>query len=213
MELNVKQLVFNQDGLIPTIIQDANTGNVLTLAYMNEKSLRKTIETKETWFFSRKRQELWNKGETSGNKQEVVNIAFDCDADALLVQVKPFGPACHTGEETCFYNDLYTNEVVAHDIVYQVISKIKNRRKHPVEGAYTSYLFEKGIDKILKKVGEETSEVIIGAKNNNKQELTSEIADLTYHTLVLMELMDVSIADIKNELLKRHIQKEGQNRE
>ncbi|WP_010651831.1 bifunctional phosphoribosyl-AMP cyclohydrolase/phosphoribosyl-ATP diphosphatase HisIE [Oceanobacillus massiliensis] len=213
MEINIEQLSFNENGLIPAIVQDANTGGVLTLAYMNRDSLLKTIETKETWFFSRKRQELWNKGETSGNKQQVKKIAFDCDADALLVQVTPIGPACHTGEETCFHNELFTNEIPSHDIVYQVIEKIKNRRENPIDGAYTSYLFEKGIDKILKKVGEETTEVVIGAKNNDRKETTSEISDLTYHTLVLMELMGISITDVKAELLKRHIKKEGQNRE
>ncbi|WP_337019129.1 bifunctional phosphoribosyl-AMP cyclohydrolase/phosphoribosyl-ATP diphosphatase HisIE [Oceanobacillus massiliensis] len=213
MEINIEQLSFNENGLIPAIVQDANTGGVLTLAYMNRDSLMKTIETKETWFFSRKRQELWNKGETSGNKQQVKKIAFDCDADALLVQVTPIGPACHTGEETCFHNELFTNEIPSHDIVYQVIEKVKNRRENPIDGAYTSYLFEKGIDKILKKVGEETTEVVIGAKNNDRKETTSEISDLTYHTLVLMELMGISITDVKDELLKRHIKKEGQNRE
>ncbi|WP_249871395.1 bifunctional phosphoribosyl-AMP cyclohydrolase/phosphoribosyl-ATP diphosphatase HisIE [Oceanobacillus saliphilus] len=213
MEINIEQLSFNEDGLIPAIVQDANTGIVLTLAYMNNDSLLKTIQTKETWFFSRKRQELWNKGETSGNKQEVKKISFDCDADALLVQVYPLGPACHTGEETCFHHALYENEMPSHDIVHQVIARIKDRRENPVEGAYTSYLFEKGIDKILKKIGEETTEVVIGAKNNDKEELTSEISDLTYHTLVLMELMGISIGDVKEELKKRHIKKEGQNRE
>ncbi|MFC4025406.1 bifunctional phosphoribosyl-AMP cyclohydrolase/phosphoribosyl-ATP diphosphatase HisIE [Oceanobacillus longus] len=213
MEINIEQLSFGQDGLIPAIVQDADNGSVLTLAYMNQDSLLKTIQTNETWFFSRKRQTLWNKGETSGNKQEVKKITFDCDADALLVQVKPIGPACHTGEETCFHNELYTSEVPSHDIVYQIIARIKDRRVNPVDGAYTSYLFEKGIDKVLKKVGEETTEVVIGAKNNDKQETTSEISDLTYHTLVLMELMGISITDVKNELLKRHIKKEGQNRE
>ncbi|MBP2079334.1 bifunctional phosphoribosyl-AMP cyclohydrolase/phosphoribosyl-ATP diphosphatase HisIE [Oceanobacillus polygoni] len=213
MEVNIEQLVFDEKGLIPAIVQNASTGNVLTLAYMNQDALLKTIQTNETWFFSRNRQELWNKGETSGNKQQIVKISYDCDSDALLVQVSPLGPACHTGNESCFYNELYTNDIPAHDIVHHVIAKIKDRRDNPVDGTYTSYLFEKGIDKVLKKVGEETSEVIIGAKNNDKQELTSEIADLTYHTLVLMELMDVSLSDIKNELVKRHIQKEGQNRE
>ncbi|RDW17105.1 bifunctional phosphoribosyl-AMP cyclohydrolase/phosphoribosyl-ATP pyrophosphatase [Oceanobacillus arenosus] len=210
MEINIDKLKFDTSGLIPAIVQDAENGKVLTLAYMNEQSLLKTIETNETWFFSRSRLELWNKGETSGNKQKVKKITFDCDADALLVQVKPLGPACHTGEETCFNNDFYTTDTPSYQIVSDVVSKIKQRRENPVEGSYTAYLFEKGLDKILKKIGEETSEVLIGAKNNDKQEVTSEIADLTYHTLVLMELMDVSIGDIKTELKKRHIEKEGQ---
>ncbi|RDW21170.1 bifunctional phosphoribosyl-AMP cyclohydrolase/phosphoribosyl-ATP diphosphatase HisIE [Oceanobacillus chungangensis] len=212
MEINIDQLKFDTSGLIPAIVQDAETGKVLTLAYMNEESLKKTIETSETWFFSRSRLELWNKGETSGNKQEVKKITFDCDADALLIQVNPIGPACHTGEETCFNNNLYSNDTPAHQIVSEVVAKIKQRRANPTEGSYTAYLFEKGMDKILKKIGEETSEVLIGAKNNDKAEVTSEIADLTYHTLVLMELMDVSVGDIKNELKKRHIQKEGQEK-
>jgi phosphoribosyl-ATP pyrophosphohydrolase/phosphoribosyl-AMP cyclohydrolase len=176
---------------------------------MNEASLKKTMETKETWFFSRKRQELWNKGETSGNKQIVKHISFDCDSDALLVQVEPLGPACHTGEDTCFHNILYQDGEMESDVIPMLTNKIKDRRNNPEEGSYTTYLFNKGLDKILKKVGEETSEVIIGAKNNDKQELIWEIADLIYHTLVLMELLDVSVSDIKSELHKRHIQKEG----
>ncbi|WP_164214556.1 bifunctional phosphoribosyl-AMP cyclohydrolase/phosphoribosyl-ATP diphosphatase HisIE [Virgibacillus sp. YIM 98842] len=207
--MDVAALKFDENGLIPAIIQDAQTKEVLTLAYMNEASLKKTMETKETWFFSRKRQELWNKGETSGNKQIVKHISFDCDSDALLVQVEPLGPACHTGEDTCFHNILYQDGEMESDVIPMLTNKIKDRRNNPEEGSYTTYLFNKGLDKILKKVGEETSEVIIGAKNNDKQELIWEIADLTYHTLVLMELLDVSVSDIKSELHKRHIQKEG----
>lgn len=210
MEVTIEQLSFNDNGLLPAIIQHAETGKVLTLGYMNQESLMKTIETNETWFFSRKRQKLWNKGETSGNKQQIKKITFDCDADALLVQVTPSGPACHTGEETCFYNSLYENDSVTSDIIPTLTAKIKERKDNPVEGAYTSYLFREGIDKILKKVGEETSEVIIGAKNNDKEEIKWEIADLTYHTLVLMELLDVSVEDIKMVLQERHIQKEGE---
>lgn len=207
--MDVAALKFDENGLIPAIIQDAQTKEVLTLAYMNEASLKKTMETKETWFFSRKRQELWNKGETSGNKQIVKHISFDCDSDALLVQVEPLGPACHTGEDTCFHNILYQDGEMESDVIPMLTNKIKDRRNNPEEGSYTTYLFNKGLDKILKKVGEETSEVIIGAKNNDKQELIWEIADLTYHKLVLMELLDVSVSDIKSELHKRHIQKEG----
>ncbi len=207
--MDVAALKFDENGLIPAIIQDAQTKEVLTLAYMNEASLKKTMETKETWFFSRKRQELWNKGETSGNKQIVKHISFDCDSDALLVQVEPLGPACHTGEDTCFHNILYQDGEMESDVIPMLTNKIKDRRNNPEEGSYTTYLFNKGLDKILKKVGEETSEVIIGAKNNDKQELIWEIADLIYHTLVLMELLDVSVSDIKSELHKRHIQKEG----
>lgn len=212
MTINMDDLKFDEQGLLPAIVQDAATGKVLTLAYMNQTSLQKTIETNETWFYSRSRQELWNKGETSGNKQKVKQISYDCDADALLVQVEPLGPACHTGEETCFHQTLLTNEKPTLEIISQVVAKIKDRREKPVEGAYTTYLFEKGVDKILKKVGEETSEVIIAAKNNDKAELTAEIADLTYHTLVLMEEIGVTTADIKAILTERHLEKEGQHR-
>ncbi|ASK61422.1 bifunctional phosphoribosyl-AMP cyclohydrolase/phosphoribosyl-ATP pyrophosphatase [Virgibacillus phasianinus] len=215
MQIQIDQLTFDESGLIPAIIQDATTGDVLMLGYMNQESLTKTLETKETWFFSRSRQTLWNKGATSGNRQTVQSIAFDCDVDSLLIQVDPQGPACHTGEPTCFYRDLFTNKnkSVNRNVVHDVTNKIKQRRENPVDGAYTTYLFNEGIDKVLKKVGEETSEVIIGAKNNDKQEVVWEIADLTYHTLVLMEMLGVSINDIKAELNERHIQKEGNQRE
>ncbi|APC47028.1 bifunctional phosphoribosyl-AMP cyclohydrolase/phosphoribosyl-ATP diphosphatase HisIE [Virgibacillus halodenitrificans] len=209
MEINTSQLNFDDNDLIAAIVQNAETGKVLTLAYMNKEALQRTIETKETWFYSRKRQQLWNKGETSGNKQQVKKITFDCDADALLVQVEPLGPACHTGSESCFTNALYQQEEVNHNVIPDLVSRIQKRRNNPKDGSYTTYLFNEGIDKILKKVGEEASEVIIGAKNNDKQEVTWEIADLTYHSLVLMELLGVSISDIKKELRKRHIQKEG----
>ncbi|MFA1821866.1 bifunctional phosphoribosyl-AMP cyclohydrolase/phosphoribosyl-ATP diphosphatase HisIE [Virgibacillus oceani] len=210
MEVNFEELSFDENGLIPVIVQDVQTNKVLTLAYMNEASLQKTMETKETWFFSRKRQALWNKGETSGNKQIVKDIRFDCDNDALLVMVEPLGPACHTGEESCFHNSLFPHNKPAEDNDISLLTdKIKERKSNPKEGSYTTYLFNEGIDKVLKKVGEEASEVIIGAKNKDKQEVTWEIADLTYHTLVLMELLDVSVADIKDELRTRHIQKAG----
>jgi phosphoribosyl-ATP pyrophosphohydrolase/phosphoribosyl-AMP cyclohydrolase len=212
METEIKNLSFDDQGLIPAIVQDANTGKVLTLAYMNEASLNKTIETNETWFYSRSRQELWNKGETSGNKQQLKKISYDCDSDALLVQVDPLGPACHTGEESCFYNDLYTKEQPSADIIDRVLDKIKERRNQPQEGSYTTYLFNEGIDKVLKKVGEESTEVIIGAKNNDKEELTAEISDLVYHVLVLMELQGVDIADIKQELVKRHVKTDRKNK-
>jgi len=213
MEINIEQLSFDDKGLIPAIVQDANTGKVLTLAYMNEESLLKTLQTNETWFYSRSRQKLWNKGETSGNKQHVKKISYDCDADALLVQVNPLGPACHSGEESCFYQELYSNEIPALDIIPRVVDKIKERRNNPAEGSYTTYLFNEGLDKILKKVGEETTEVIIGAKNNDKEELTAEISDLTYHVLVLMELQGVSVSDIKQELVDRHVQKDRKNKQ
>lgn len=208
MQIEIDQLTFDENGLIPAIIQDATTGDVLMLGYMNQESLIKTMETNETWFFSRSRQELWNKGATSGNKQSVQKIAFDCDADTLLIQVDPQGPACHTGEGSCFYRTLYAHEPNERNVVHSLTKKINERHENPIDGSYTTYLFNEGIDKVLKKVGEETSEVIIGAKNNDKQEVVWEIADLTYHTLVLMEILGVSINDIKKELYKRHIQKE-----
>lgn len=210
MTVNINALIFDENGLLPAIVQDAATGKVLTLAYMNNESLQKTIQTKETWFYSRSRQTLWNKGETSGNRQKVQQINYDCDQDALLLQVTPLGPACHTGAETCFHQTLLTNELPVQEIIPQIIAKIQDRRKNPREGAYTTYLFEKGADKILKKVGEETSEVIIAAKNKDRAELTAEISDLTYHVLVLMEELGVSLLDIKEELMKRHLEKEGQ---
>lgn len=201
--MKMEDVTFDENGLVPAIVQDDRTGNVLMLAYMNEEALAKTIETKETWFFSRSRKELWHKGGTSGNRQIVKRLSFDCDSDALLVQVEPLGPACHTGEENCFYKTVFEEESSNRQIVYDVVASIKNRRNNPVEGSYTSYLFREGIDKVLKKVGEESSEVIIGAKNEDKQELTSELADLLYHSLVLMEISGVSIPDVKKELVKR----------
>lgn len=213
METNINQLSFDENGLIPAIIQNFKTGEVLTLAYMNETSLNKTLQTGETWFFSRKRQQLWNKGETSGNKQIVKNISYDCDADSLLVQVNPMGPVCHTGNDTCFFQTLFSDEIQTRNVIHQLTKKVNERKKQPVDGSYTTYLFTEGIDKVLKKVGEEASEVIIGAKNHDKQEVTWEIADLTYHTLVLMELLDVTVEDIKHELYGRHIAKEGNKNE
>ena len=213
MTNNFAEIVYDDNGLIPAIIQDDQTGKVLMLAYMNEKALSLTIETKETWFYSRSRQELWNKGATSGNRQAVRDISFDCDLDAVLVQVKPYGPACHTGEESCFYNNTVKNEVSNREIVHDLIKEISHRKENPVEGSYTSYLFREGIDKVLKKVGEESSEVIIGAKNEDKQELTSELADLTYHTLVLMEIAGIELSDVKTELLKRRLKSDGNQNE
>ncbi|QKY71145.1 bifunctional phosphoribosyl-AMP cyclohydrolase/phosphoribosyl-ATP diphosphatase HisIE [Lentibacillus sp. CBA3610] len=205
----LNELTFDQQGLIPAIIQDAETAEVLTLAYMNKESLNKTLETGETWFFSRKRRELWHKGETSGNRQLVKNIRYDCDADSLLVMVEPLGPTCHTGNQSCFYHTLQERDRPDQMGLNELAALIKQRRNEAKEDSYTTYLFNEGIDKILKKVGEETSEVIIGAKNNDHDEIVWEMADLTYHTLVLMELMGVPITDIKQELAKRHTVKEG----
>lgn len=204
-----EKITFDENGLIPAIVQDDVTGKVLMLAYMNEESLEKTLATKETWFYSRSRQELWHKGATSGNTQTVTNLALDCDGDALLVTVKPAGPACHTGEETCFFNTLLETEPGKRAVVHDIINIIEDRKQHPQDGAYTTYLFNEGIDKVLKKVGEEASEVIIGAKNNDKEEIKWEVADLIYHTLVLLNMTDVSISDIKDVLYQRHIDKQA----
>lgn len=213
MSVQPDDLTYDDQGLLPAIVQDAASGKVLTLGFMNKESLEKTLETGETWFYSRSRETLWNKGETSGNKQLVQKISYDCDKDALLVQAQPLGPACHTGEDTCFYQTMTETELPIFDIIPQVIAKIKDRRNNPVPGAYTTYLFDKGIDKMLKKVGEESSEVIIAAKNEDKRELTAEISDLLYHLLVVMEESGVALSDIKAELMERHLEKEGQNRE
>ena len=210
MEISIK---YDENGLVPAIVQDYATGEVLTLAYMNDISLVKTLETCETWFFSRSRQKLWNKGETSGNKQLVKKITGDCDQDALVVQVQPLGPACHKGTTTCFENTLLENEKPLFSMINELTGKIKDRKENPQEGAYTTYLFDKGLDKILKKIGEESTEVVIGAKNNDKEELTNELADLLYHSLVLMEHQGVTAKDIKQILNERHIEKEGQHRE
>src|SRR5699024_6334379 len=182
MSINIENITFDDNGLIPAIVQDERSGRVLMLAYMNAEALEKTLEMKETWFYSRSRQELWHKGATSGNRQTVKRLTLDCDQDALLVEVVPMGPACHTGEETCFYQTAFEEQESKREIINDLVEEIKHRQANPVEGSYTSYLFREGIDKVLKKVGEESSEVIIGAKNEDKQELTSELADLVYHS-------------------------------
>ena len=205
----IDNIKFDENGLIPAIVQDDASGKVLMLAYMNEEALNKTLETKETWFYSRSRKELWNKGATSGNKQQVKQIAFDCDQDSVLLTVIPAGPACHTGEESCFFNFSEQTERTTQDVIHRIVDVIEDRRNNPIEGAYTTYLFNEGIDKVLKKVGEEASEVIIGAKNNDKEEIKWEVADLIYHTLVLLNMTDVTIADIKEVLYKRHMVKKG----
>lgn len=201
-EINIK---YDEKGLVPAIIQDIETGKVLMLAYMNEESLNKTMETGKTWFFSRSRKKLWNKGETSGNFQTVEEIKYDCDGDTLLILVNQKGPACHTGNRTCFFNIVKETENPKWDIsiLESLAATIKNRKENPKGDSYTNYLLTKGVDKICKKVGEESSEVIIAAKNNSKEELTYEISDLVYHVLVLMEDRGVKIEDIKNELRKR----------
>lgn len=201
--MNIEKITYDENGLVPAIVQHERTGKVLMLAYMNEEALEKTIETKEAWFYSRSREELWHKGATSGNRQTVKRLSLDCDQDAILLEVEPFGPACHTGKESCFFETIHEEEEPNREVVHEVMLSIQNRRENPVEGSYTSYLFREGIDKVLKKVGEESSEVIIGAKNENQEELTSELSDLIYHSLVLMEIAGVSLTDVKKELVKR----------
>ncbi|MCL2081179.1 MAG: bifunctional phosphoribosyl-AMP cyclohydrolase/phosphoribosyl-ATP diphosphatase HisIE [Oscillospiraceae bacterium] len=197
------EIKFGSDGLIPAIVQDFYTGEVLTLAYMNRESLDISLSEQHTCFYSRERKTLWRKGETSGNRQRIVSAAADCDGDALLFRVIKDGPACHTNMESCFHNEIYSDGETpgfSANALYQLIA---GRKTEPVEGAYTSYLFEKGLDKILKKVGEETAEVIIAAKNPGKSELTYELADLAYHSLVLMAERGVGLDEIAAELAKR----------
>jgi phosphoribosyl-AMP cyclohydrolase / phosphoribosyl-ATP pyrophosphohydrolase len=200
--MNVK---FDENGLIPAVVQDAQSKEVLTVAYMNEESLAKTIETKETWFYSRSRQELWHKGATSGNTQKVVAIKADCDQDALVIEVLPNGPACHNGTTSCFAETIVEQERPGTvGILPQLVEVIKQREIDMPEGAYTTYLFEKGIDKICKKVGEEATEVVIGAKNRDKEEVKWESADLLYHLLVLLQEQKVDLYEVLDVLQKRH---------
>ncbi len=203
---DIEKLKFDEKGLIPAIVVDDETNQVLTLAYMNKESLGISLEKKKTCFWSRSRQELWLKGETSGNYQHIVSITADCDMDALTVRVKKDGPACHTGEESCFFNKVFENEEIAPAFsVQSLVDTIEGRKLNPQEGSYTTYLFEKGIDKILKKVGEECTEVIIAGKADDKAETIYEISDLMYHVLVLMIEMGISVDDIMNELKSRHV--------
>ena len=201
--MNINELKYNDKGLIPAIVTDARTGKVLMLAYMNSESLEITLKEEKTCFFSRSRNELWRKGATSGNVQQVVSIATDCDKDTLLVSVIPAGPACHTGSESCFFNSIAEN--AAPFTIEGLMELIKGRKTDKIEGSYTTYLFEKGRDKILKKVGEEATEVIIAGKADDKAETIYELADLMYHALVLMADMDISVDDVMKELASRHV--------
>ncbi|MBR2635238.1 MAG: bifunctional phosphoribosyl-AMP cyclohydrolase/phosphoribosyl-ATP diphosphatase HisIE [Clostridia bacterium] len=203
--VDINQLKFDEKGLIPAIVVDAVSKKVLTLAYMNKESLQITMEKKLTCFFSRSRQELWLKGETSGNHQHVVSITADCDGDALVVMVEKDGPACHLGTESCFENTLWENEELSEFSLEGLMKLIEGRKTEKKEGSYTTYLFEKGTDKILKKVGEESTEVIIAAKADDKKETVYEIADLAYHVMVLMIQMGISLEDIHRELASRHV--------
>ena len=203
--IDIKQLKFDKDGLIPAIVVDSITKEVLTLAYMNKESLEITMQKNLTCFWSRSRQELWLKGETSGNYQHVVSITADCDKDALVIVVEPDGPACHLGEKSCFHNPVYFNPEKEEFSLKGLMDLLKGRKELMPEGSYTTYLFQKGIDKILKKVGEENTEVIIAAKADDKKETVYEIADLCYHVMVLMTEMGISLEDVHNELASRHV--------
>ena len=203
--LNIEELKFDEKGLIPAIIVDSVTKKVLTLAYMSKESLQISMEKEQTCFYSRSRQELWLKGETSGNYQNIVSITADCDKDALVVVVEPEGPACHTGEVTCFHNPVFQSEN-RHEFSYESLYEmLVGRKTEKKEGSYTTYLFEKGLDKILKKVGEECTEVIIAAKDDDKAETIYEVADLCYHVMVMMIQMGISLEDIHKELASRHV--------
>ena len=203
--INVDELKFDEKGLIPAIVVDSITKRVLTLAYMNRESLQISMEKGLTCFWSRSRQELWLKGETSGNYQHIVSITADCDKDALVVVVEPDGPACHLGTDSCFENPLWQSDDKHEFSLQSLMSLIEGRKTEKKEGSYTTYLFEKGIDKILKKVGEESTEVIIAGKADDKAETIYEIADLTYHLMVLMIEMGISLEDIHKELASRHV--------
>ena len=203
--IDISKLKFDEKGLIPAIVVDSVTKNVLTLAYMNRESLEISMEKELTCFFSRSRQELWLKGETSGNYQHIVSITADCDQDALVVVVEPDGPACHLGTDSCFEYPVFESEQ-RQEFSYQgLLELIRGRKTDRKEGSYTTYLFDKGLDKILKKVGEESTEVIIAAKSDDKRETVYEIADLAYHVMVLMVQMGISLEDIHKELASRHV--------
>lgn len=210
MQVDFTKIKFDEKGLVPAVIQDATTGKVLMLAYMNSVSLQRTVETGYTWFWSRSRQELWNKGATSGNVQKVVDIKYDCDGDSLLLQVKQTGSACHTGEYSCFHNILWrennlpaVNGQITSAILNELYDVIQQKRIHGGEKSYTKYLFTSGQDKILKKVGEEAAETIIASKNNNNDEVVYEMSDLWYHCLVLLAYHNISPSELLAELGSR----------
>lgn len=206
--MEVKQFIdnikFDDKGLVAAVAQDYKTNEVLMVAYMNREAVEITLNEKRACYFSRSRNCLWRKGETSGHVQHLKGMYYDCDGDAVLMKVEQVGAACHTGAYSCFFNKMYEDGVTDQSVINKVYNQIINRRDNPQEGSYTNYLFDKGLDKILKKVGEETSEVIIGAKNKNKEELVYEMCDLVYHSLVLMVNEGVTIDDLKKELTKRH---------
>lgn len=201
----IDQLKFDEKGLIPAVIVEAGTHRLLMVAYMNRESLKISMETGKTCFWSRSRQELWTKGETSGNYQHIVSITADCDLDTLKVVVEKDGPACHTGAETCFFNSVYQSEEKSDFTMDALMELIRGRKTNPQEGSYTTYLFRKGLDKILKKIGEESTEVIIAAKDNDPKETIYEISDLVYHVMVMMIEQGISLEDIRRELASRHV--------
>lgn len=207
--MKIEELKFDANGLIPAVVQDASTREVLTVAYMNAESLAKSLKTRETWFYSRSRQELWHKGATSGNTQKIVDIKYDCDGDALVVLVDPAGPACHTGAVSCFSESLMGESEASSttlsdfSVMLELEKTIREREQEMPEGAYTTYLFEKGVDKILKKVGEEAAEVVIAAKNRDREELKWEAADLLYHLMVLLQEQKLPLKEVLGVLDKR----------
>ncbi|MBQ8062481.1 MAG: bifunctional phosphoribosyl-AMP cyclohydrolase/phosphoribosyl-ATP diphosphatase HisIE [Clostridia bacterium] len=203
--VSIEELKFDEKGLIPAVVQDAETKKVLTVAYMNEESLKVSLEKELTCFWSRSRQELWLKGETSDNYQHIVSITADCDRDALVVVVEKDGPACHLGTDSCFEYPVFQSETRHEFSTQGLYDLLVGRNETRPEGSYTTYLFEKGIDKILKKVGEETTEVIVAAKGDDKKETIYEIADLMYHVMVLMVNMGITVSDVLKELASRHI--------
>jgi phosphoribosyl-ATP pyrophosphohydrolase/phosphoribosyl-AMP cyclohydrolase len=220
MKVLIDEIKFDERGLIPVIVQDSNTRQVLTLAYMNAESLKRTLETSETWFWSRSRSSLWHKGETSGHTQRVVDILVDCDNDSLTILVKPNGPACHTGEQSCFHNALQeaddSPEKIARAepdlgaVLNDLYALVESRKRDRPEGSYTTYLFDQGLDKILKKVGEESSETIIAAKNQDSEALAREASDLLYHLIVLMVERGLTLEEIRDELVSRGKKRDAQ---
>ncbi|KQU20292.1 phosphoribosyl-ATP pyrophosphatase [Bacillus sp. Leaf13] len=212
--MNLETIIYDEKGLVPAIVQDAGTGEVLTLAYMNKESLQLSIEKGETVFFSRSRNELWHKGETSGNTQKITEMKYDCDQDAIVVRVVPTGPACHTGATSCFSETIYQNKEAQQAVQTNVtflteLEKLIGKRKTEMpEGSYTTYLFDKGVDKILKKVGEEAAEVIIAAKNRDAEELSMESADLLYHLFVLLQEQELPFQAVLDVLKARHSDKD-----
>ena len=209
MKMTIDDVTFDEHGLVPAVVQDAHTRLVLMLAYMNAESLKRTLETGETWFWSRSRAQLWHKGETSGHTQRVVDVFLDCDGDALVVRVEPAGPACHTGQTTCFHNVIQDSSAYREngedlgETLSALYALVEARKRERPQGSYTTYLFDQGLDKILKKVGEESSETIIAAKNEDRGALTKEACDLLYHLLVLLVERGVTLGELSDELVQR----------